>query len=248
MIREALEYIVGLRKPERYEIDGCEYADKRLEPVQGPTVSTVQVGTLTGLLGLIDAELEELQPEKIFLHVVTHSDVRLLHLASDNWKRRIELARAIWNDPVKYPFGTWLCPEEFVIRLQSCFDHDRGNDLEKLITLCSNLATEAVATAEDDGFSQTATFKRGVLMKDSTRINPRVKLAPFRMFREVEQTESEFLFRLRGGGDEEAPECCLFEADGGKWRIDAVQTISDYLEEKLAELDLTGADGIPVIA
>jgi hypothetical protein len=248
MIKEALQYIVDLRSPERHQIGGCEYADKALSPVMNPIVGSVQVGTLTGLLGLLEASLEDLKPEAVFLHVVSHADVRLLELASDNWKRRVEIARARWEDPVKYPFGSWLAPEDFVIKLQSCFVHDAYDDLQSLIALCSSLASEAVATADDDGFSQTATVRRGVVIKDNRRITPRVKLAPFRMFREVEQVASEFLFRLRGGGDGEAPECALFEADGGKWRIDAVQAVRDYLTGKLESSTIAGLDGIPVVA
>ena len=247
MIRDALEYIVKLRAPELHDIEGRQYADKDLVSIQPPIVGVIPVGTLTGFLALIEAEVENLSPDEIFVHVVTHNEVRLLVKKSDIWKRRIEYARATWNDPVKYPFGTFLGPEEFVIKLQSCFDPGRG-DLDALISTCSNLASEAVATAEDDGFSQTAIVKRGVVSKDYQRLKPRVKLAPFRTFREIEQVESEFLFRLRGGGDDEPPQCALIEADGGKWKLDAVQALREYLERMLAASELTGADNVPVIA
>jgi hypothetical protein len=36
------------------------------------------------------------------------------------------------------------------------------------------------------------------------------------------------------------PECALFEADGGKWKLDAVLTMKAWLEEK--------ALGLPVVA
>lgn len=32
IIKEAIEYVVGLRKPEVQEIDGVTYSDKELEP------------------------------------------------------------------------------------------------------------------------------------------------------------------------------------------------------------------------
>jgi hypothetical protein len=60
-------------------------------------------------------------------------------------------------------------------------------------------------------------------------VQGRVKLSPYRTFREVAWPESEFVFRLRsrGGG---VPECALFEADGGKWKLDEVVTIETWLD------------------
>lgn len=54
-------------------------------------------------------------------------------------------------------------------------------------------------------------------------------LRPYRTFREVEQPASEFVFRLRSLNGE-VPWCALFEADGGKWKLDAVLKIKAWLE------------------
>jgi hypothetical protein len=64
--------------------------------------------------------------------------------------------------------------------------------------------------------------------------NP-VKLSPFRTFIEVEQPESLFVLRGRKG-----PQWALFEADGGLWKIKAIQNIKNWLEKK--ELN------VPIIA
>lgn len=48
IIKEAIEYVVSLRKPEIQEIDGVTYSDKELSPViHNPKARAVQMNTLT---------------------------------------------------------------------------------------------------------------------------------------------------------------------------------------------------------
>lgn len=61
--------------------------------------------------------------------------------------------------------------------------------------------------------------------------NP-VTLRPYRTFNEVEQPASQFVFRVNKSAN-----LALFEADGGKWKLDAVKNISDYLKTELANND-----------
>jgi hypothetical protein len=51
---------------------------------------------------------------------------------------------------------------------------------------------------------------------------------------------AEFLFRLKGGSENSVPQVALFEADGGKWKVDAINEVRRYLD--------TLALGIPVVA
>ena len=60
--------------------------------------------------------------------------------------------------------------------------------------------------------------------------NP-VTLAPFRTFRDVAQPASLFVLRVQGGG--ETPNVALFEADGGAWRLAAIENIKKWLEENI---------------
>jgi hypothetical protein len=70
-----------------------------------------------------------------------------------------------------------------------------------------------------------------------------VNLKPYRTFRDVEQPVSSFLFRMKLVDEErKIVGCCLYEADGGRWRNTAVKTIQEFLVENLAET------GIAVIA
>jgi len=63
-----------------------------------------------------------------------------------------------------------------------------------------------------------------------------VVLRPYRTFLEIEQPASAFVFRLRRGREGELPTCALFEADGGRWKLEAIERIRDYLKEQLSEI------------
>ena len=72
--------------------------------------------------------------------------------------------------------------------------------------------------------------------------NP-VTLCPYRTFLEVEQPESQFVFRIK---DEGGVQFKLVEAEGGMWKNEAMHLIKNYF---LSELKEILADGrITVIA
>ncbi len=57
-------------------------------------------------------------------------------------------------------------------------------------------------------------------------------LRPYRTFAEVEQPASQFVFRINQNA-----QMALFEADGGKWRLEAINNIANYLKESLVLQD-----------
>ena len=63
--------------------------------------------------------------------------------------------------------------------------------------------------------------------------NP-VELKPYRTFFEIEQPSSSFVFRMKSGGKghEDGPMCSLHEADGGAWRLDAIEEVKHFLRYK----------------
>ena len=82
----------------------------------------------------------------------------------------------------------------------------------------------------DDGISQTVNVRQGVGLKKTERLKSRISLTPYRTFTEIEQPESEFILRLDNDG-----KVGLFEADGGRWKLDAKEQIKAYFESRLAE-------------
>ncbi|HUW08460.1 MAG TPA: hypothetical protein VM537_01965, partial [Anaerolineae bacterium] len=78
--------------------------------------------------------------------------------------------------------------------------------------------------------SQTVSVRRGMSQTTQVVVPNPVTLKPYRTFREIDQPESPFLLRARNPKNEEGvPEFALFEADGGAWRLTAVERIKDYL-------------------
>ena len=63
--------------------------------------------------------------------------------------------------------------------------------------------------------------------------NPCV-LRPIRTFTEVKQPKSAFVFRMEQGSNETV-NAALFEADGGAWKIEAMENIKDYLRAELKD-------------
>ncbi len=54
----------------------------------------------------------------------------------------------------------------------------------------------------------------------------------YRTFREIQQPKSKFLFRLKQS-ETNLPTFAFFEADGGAWKLQAVEDIARYLRTKL---------------
>lgn len=249
MIKEAIDRILGLAPPATKTVEGVEFSKERLVAVAPDAISGVKLHTLMGLSQLISENLEGIGLNRagtgngkvtdptladILLLVESPTSVKMLGLQSDKWGRRTEYAHSTCES-CSFSFGQFMTPEAFVISLQAHFV-PATDDIDYVLRVASNLSTEAVATAEDDGISQKASLRKGVVLRETGVLRSRVKLAPYRTFREVVQPASEFIFRLRGGSSDEPPNCALFEADGGKWKIDAVQNVAAYLSRNAKDV------------
>src|SRR5690606_31882265 len=116
----------------------------------------------------------------------------------------------------------------FNILLQSCFVDNSHR--ASLLSIVGNIQEENVATVGDNGTSQQVTAKTGIATLAPVILPNPVMLKPFRTFVEIPQPESGFVFRMQSG-----PKAALFEADGGEWKITAMQSIREYLDKQLAE-------------
>jgi len=154
-------------------------------------------------------------------------------LVADEYGRRLSpiLATPVKTDGFK--FGTFINQEQFVIEVAAKFAE--GGDKAYVLDLASSLTNEAVTTNNDNGFVQGAVVKRGVRMKEGVTLKPRVTLLPYRTFPEAGQPASEFVFRARTT-EGEPPELMLIEADGGKWKVDAINELGRYLRSAGLEI------------
>lgn len=78
MLREALEYIVGLGESKQHEINGSIYSDKELYRVDTyfPKALAIELNTLTGLVDYIKSSIDEM-PGKMIVDVKDPETVRL---------------------------------------------------------------------------------------------------------------------------------------------------------------------------
>lgn len=237
-----IEKIVELRDEGQYvTIEGQAYSAKGLVPVIfEPRAKTLCVDTLSGLIAFIKNNIDELKFPDLYIHVEGPKKVSLISaLLGKNRQRETFLSAELDSNMQEFPFGKYMAQEEFIIRLRALFVS--SPDVERLISYTSRLSAGTTITQEDDGITQTATVKKGAsgaITKEETA-PVIVGLKPYRSFREIDQVQSQFLFRIKAGGDGK-PECALFEADGGTWRNSVVLAIRDYLTNE--------ANGIPVIA
>lgn len=232
-LREFLDRILELKASSIPDIDrgGNLYTTRSLNLIRPPLPDAVEVHTLSGLNDLLDA----LKLSNVFLHVISPSEITVTATDMDSAAQRADYIECTMiTDEKPFLFGSFYNPEDFVIALQSKFVADAG-DISTLLVLASNIKQEAVTINEDDGFSQKLSASAGVHLKQSATAKPRVTLAPYRTFPEVIQPVSMFLFRARGGSPTEMPKLALFEADGGKWRVDAMESIARKLRVDLGD-------------
>lgn len=239
MLKEAIDRILSLADARTFTFEDRSYTDKPLHPVQDPRPTAVKVRTLTGFCDLLTANLEKFDAAQCVIHVESFDAVSLIGRTSDIWGRRPVYVRAELEEVQGFPFDSFMASELFAIRLQARFVPAVG-DLDELARIASTITAENILTSEDDGMSQKVAVRQGIALKEQVTVKRRVSLAPYRTFREVTQPVSDFVFRVKQEQPGAIPSCALFEADGGKWKLDAMLAIKSWLEGKNV--------GIPVAA
>ncbi|GGA80883.1 hypothetical protein GCM10011507_35130 [Edaphobacter acidisoli] len=115
------------------------------------------------------------------------------------------------------------------------------------MSLAGNIAKIAELRQEDDGFSQNVAVKSGTHLVKTQTLKPRVTLKPFRTFLEVEQPDGDYIFRVQSD-EQKGNLCALIEADAGRWKLTAMETIKAWLMQRLHTSDVTELGNLPVVA
>jgi hypothetical protein len=225
MIKEALQYIVGLGKPEMFYENGQAFSSQKLHLIEEPTAEAIRVRSLSGLVDYLKSNFDEYGC--LMIHVSNPTTVVCFSQLNNDCNRS-EYIKAEAMIP-SFDFDRWYDTENFNIKLQSCFVKNEDRDI--MLKVVGNIKEETVNTVGDDGVSQAVVAKTGVATVANVKVPNPVVLKPYRTFVEVDQPESEFIFRMQSG-----PRCALFEADGGKWKLDAMNNIKNYLQQELKEL------------
>lgn len=203
----------------------------------GPTADALKVYSLGAVRDYLAANRDTLPLERLVVHVVSPQIVRVLGPIRDRTHDREMFVEATALNLTDGFLGKWMAPDEFIIGLQTRFA-DAGDRLA-VLRLFSNISHEAVHTSSDDGVTQTVTAKTGIVLKADVPVPNPIAMIPFRTFREVEQPPS--LFALRVNQNAQAG---IFEADGGAWRLAAVEAIGMWLSRALAVAEVN----VPVVA
>jgi hypothetical protein len=235
MIRQALEYLVGLGKTEILEVDGQKYSTKGIQHIKYPSPAALSITTLTGLVDYIKSDIDlnakllevnndSVAADDLLIQVISPTEVRLLSPILADEKRDCYIECTALTPSIK--LNQFVDPENFNIMMQSCFVPN--GDLGAILKVVGNIKEEQVREVGDDGVSQEVTAKIGIAKVGSVTIPNPVMLKPYRTFTEIEQPESQFVFRMQTG-----PRAALYEADGGAWRSEAMKNVKAYLKNEL---------------
>lgn len=242
MIKEALQYVVGLRTPEVFEVNGQNYCDKeleRIEPVIVRAKEKVNLNTLTSFIDYVKAQVSRDKTYdygNLYLHIISPTKVIAFEKDNEFDGRKTYICEVEAELP-EVRYGNWYDSESFNILLQSRFFQNETT--AKLLSIVGNVKSSEVQTKSDNGITQSVQTSKGVVLKEDTELPNPVVLAPFRTFVEIEQVASAFIFRAKESKSpyEDIKEInfALFEADGGAWKIEATQRIKIYLEDAFKE-------------
>lgn len=227
MIKDAIRYMVELGSRKEVEINGITYSNNNLHVVEMPRPDVIELNTLTGLVEYIKSNIDLLGGRKYMIHIASPTEVKFISSLYGNDIRRDILA--IVNPLLpNINFDRYIRAEEFNIMLQSSFV--KNNDRDLLLKFSGNIQENTNRKTQDDGVTQVVEMKTGVTTISNVIVPNPVTLAPYRTFSEIEQVESDFIFRVKEG-----PLCAIFEADGGAWRNKVMKRIKDYLREQLGD-------------
>lgn len=233
MIKEALQYIVGLSEAKTQNINGNVYSDKPLHRIDTyfPAADPIRVNNLSSLLEYIHSGVDTMA-DKMIIQVVSPTKVVLFSQLNDN-RDRETLVIAEAQIP-SFNYERFIEHESFCIGVQSKFVDDLETDKSLILKFAGTVEAGTVAQYGDDGISQKATIKIGIASKSEAIVPNPVKLRPYRTFSEVEQPVSDFIFRMN---QTSGVSCAIFEADGGAWKNAAMNNIYRYLVDFLPESD-----------
>ncbi|WP_031422958.1 hypothetical protein [Exiguobacterium sp. NG55] len=233
ILKDAFDWIKNHGKVDVVNHKSQTFVSRSVERLDDPTASTVQVNSLESLVRYVESEIDEQTTfvkendgDKYLIHVESPTTVHLYGRLNDQGRR----SRYVTSEALlpQYPFERFLDMEQMNIKLQSIFV--KNDDRDVLLKVCGSVVEENIQTREDDGVSQVISAKTGVATIGKVAVPNPVTLAPYRTFVEVEQVESQFIFRMKEG-----PTAALFEADGGQWRNAAIENIKEFLADKLSE-------------
>jgi len=223
-------------------VNGQILAPDRFEVIPPPApykADTLVLSSLSAIEAYVEKNVDELQLSDLMLIVSEDRVVLVNHLGAADAveQRRREAFVGAQYHTAPFGWGGFMEAEAFMIALQTRFVKTPARD--ELLKLLGSIRGSDVVDSADDGVTQEVSVVRGAAIKERAAIQNPVRLRPIRTFTEVEQPESPFVLRVRGGGPN-LPTIALFEADGGAWKAEAVKNVAKWLREHVAEVAVIG--------
>lgn len=228
-LKDALEYVVEQSRPFMWnhspDVVLSSKSLRRVE-VPEPEPQTIFVSTLQGLVDFVNVE-EGVKEKNLIAHVIDFQNVTIASHIFGKEKQRSEFISA--SIPYQgFTFDRFANIENFIIGIQSQFVQDETT--AALLKIVGTMKHESVVQTADDGTTQRVEARAGIVKNAQVDLPNPVELRPFRTFREVEQPASKFVLRIQNSREITAG---LFEADGGAWKVQAIENIKDWLREKM---------------
>lgn len=218
-------------------VTGSDYEE--IDPIDKPQPDKATTASLNALTALLRNEVDkEYTNCPLYVSCGWYDRVRVFTQPDEGDDlHRYTLYEAVATDlPPLVEEVRWGF-DEAQIKLRSMFQRapeGETNDVDYILGLLSHMSVDQSVKSDDNGVTQTVQVRKGVSFVENQRVRPIVKLAPYRTFQEVEQPESEFVFRVY---DDRS--ISLTAADGGMWKLAARNAVWDYLTHALSNEILT---------
>jgi len=238
MIKEAIDRILQLGQAEIFKDiteDGRVFTSKALHPVLDPTPAPLNGSTLTALVDFLKVE-PDVDDFEAFFHIESCKQVSLVsHIIGANEQRKKYIT--VTHEVKEFPYGLFMPVEDFVIRIQTFFIQDATT--AAILKIAGNVTHNATLTVTDDGVTQSASAKTGIARVENVTVPNPVTLRPYRTFLDVgQQPGCLFVFRMKQ--TDKGPECALFEADSGLWKLEAISEIKAWLMDNAPWVKVVG--------
>ena len=184
---------------------------------------TLTVKTLESVVDYLD-KTSDCNGKEIIVHIYSPTKVGVYGLLDQYGNREEPLEAEIESGFEESK--SYRSVEDMIVELQSNFVETDDRDV--LLKVLGNLKDDNIKVQTDDGTTQQVTVKTGVASLSGAVVPNPVALKPYRTFIEVDQPESNFVFRMQSG-----MRTALFLADGNGWKIEAIQNIKKYLTDHI---------------
>ena len=224
-----VEKVLELAPTQVLEIGNRTYTSATVHRVNAPEAKILNFCTLTGIKDYIEQNIDQIDRDAVMLHVDDFQTVSIIGPLFGEFRQRETLVVAKAHS-CGFKFDNWYEREAFQIGLMASFMPTKMRD--DVIKFVTGIVQSAEVKTSDDGISQRVTAKTGIARVAEVDIPNPLTLQPYRTFPEAQQPESDFVFRVRNTRENEIG-VALFEADGGRWKLQAALNIKEWLTENI---------------